>query len=39
MFNENIKRQFIDYYLSDKEIAKTAIENVFKCSEKMEKNQ
>lgn len=36
MFNENIKRQFIDYYLSSKYIAKTAVENIFRCSEKLE---
>lgn len=36
MFNENIKQQFIEFYLSNKEISRTAVENVFDNSEKLE---
>lgn len=36
MYNENIKNRFIEYYLSNKEMSKTTVENIFNQSEKLE---
>lgn len=36
MYNENIKRQFIEYYLTNRAISKNAVESVFNASAKLE---
>lgn len=36
MYNESIKRKFIEYYLSTREIAPSSVENVFKSAERLE---